>query len=111
MNYRVYLIGADDRIKASESFCVEDDKAAQEVALALHENCSSSFQGIELWRGPTMVMRRTETRAPRPLVNIRKLQDKRQEIVLRLEEMLERSFECVRQSKQLMLELEKVRLG
>jgi hypothetical protein len=99
----------DDHIKASESFSAKDDLEAEEVAMALHESCSTSFHGIELWRGPTRVMRRTDARAW-PIIDLRKLLDKRQESIAELEEMLERSFECVRQSQQLMLTLDKLRL-
>ena len=43
MNYRIYLVDADDHIKASESFSAKDDLEAEEVALAIHESCSTSF--------------------------------------------------------------------
>jgi hypothetical protein len=109
MEYRVYLIGSDDHIRAGESFSAADDLEAEEVAFALFEGCSTSFRGLELWKGQDVLLRRKSDGLPRPTLNLQELIDRRQESVVRLEEALSRSFECVRQSRQLMATLDQIR--
>jgi hypothetical protein len=108
VNYRVYLLQIDNHIQAAESFSARDDREAEEVALALYGNCSTSFHAIELWQGPQLIMRRTGD-ITRPTVNLLELIERRQESVVKLEEVLAGSFECIRQSRQLMAALDEIR--
>lgn len=108
MEYRLYLAGSDDHFRAAESFNAKDDAAAEEIALALYGNCSTSFHAIELWRGTDRIMRHAGNEAW-PTVDLRKLIDRRQESVAQLEETLERGFQCVRESRQLIEALDKIR--
>jgi hypothetical protein len=108
MDYRVYLAGSDGHFRAFSVFSAQSDREGQEIALALYGNCSTSFHAIELWRGAKLVMRRTRDQTW-PKIDLRELVAKRQESVAQLEETLERSFICVRESRQLMDALDKIR--
>jgi hypothetical protein len=108
MKYRVYLTDAKKHFRAEESFSAKNAFEAEEIALALYGNCSMTFHGIELWRGPNLLMRRTRDGA-RPIVDLQNLTGKRQECVVGLAEMLVRTFECVRESRQLMAALDQIR--
>jgi hypothetical protein len=108
VQYRIYLIGGGNRIRAAESFIANDDREATEVAIALYGSCSTTFESAELWRGTELVMRQISDGAL-ATGELRQLIDRRQESVARLEEMLERSFVCVRESRQLMAALDTIR--
>jgi hypothetical protein len=108
MQYRIYLRDADNSIRAAETFVAKDDPEAKEVATALYGSCSKSFDSAELWRGTEMVMRQFSG-VVLPTPNLKQLVDKRQESVAQLEEMLERSFACVRESRELMATLHTIR--
>lgn len=108
MQYRIYLIGAGNRIRVAESFSAANDLEAKEVATALYGSCWTSFYSVELWRGPEVVMRQKSEHV-RMTAELQALIDRRQESIAELEEAMERSFECVRQSRQLMAVLGKIR--
>jgi hypothetical protein len=110
MEYRVYLAAADNRFRAFSVFAAENDDEAEETALGVYANCSTSFRAIELWCGTKLVMRQTREQLW-PTLDLRELMDRRQESVVQLEETLERGFQCVRESTQLMAALDKVRTG
>lgn len=110
MQYRIYLIGGGNRIRAAESFIAQNDVEATEVATALYGSCASSFQSVELWRGNAVVMRQRSD-AVKATAELQALIDRRQESVAQLEEVMERSFECVRQSRQMMSALGRIREG
>jgi hypothetical protein len=110
MQYRLYLIGADNRIQAAESFIAGNETEAREVAAAVHGSCSTSFDSVELWQGSHLIMRQCSG-AVRVTTEVQKLIDKTQESVAQLEEMMERSFTCVRASQQLMATLRTIRKG
>ena len=108
MDYRVYLVGSNDRFRAAEYFSAKDDLEAEEIVQALYQSCSTSFHGVELWQGANLVIRRTNDQQW-PMIDLRKLLDKRQESIAELEEALERSFDCVRESRQLISTLDSIR--
>jgi hypothetical protein len=108
MQYRIYLIDADHHIRAAESFIAKDDLEAKEVATALYGSCSTDFQSMELWRAANLLMRESSS-GVLATVDLQQLIDKRQESVAQLAEMLERSFQCVRESRQLMATLDTIR--
>jgi hypothetical protein len=108
MQYRIYLMGSGGRIQAAESFMVKNDGEAKEVAKALYGSCGKRFDSAELWRGTEMVMRQVSD-GVEASVGLQELIDKRQESIAQLEEMLERSFACVRESRELMATLNKIR--
>jgi hypothetical protein len=110
MFYRMYLLGLANHIQAAETFLAKDDFEAQEIFTAVFGSCSTSFQGAELWRGAEMITRQVSEHV-RATVELQRLIDKRPEGIVQFEEMLERSFECVRQSRQLMDALDKIRAG
>jgi hypothetical protein len=101
MNYRIYLLNANNHVRAGESFSAENDWEAEEIALVTYENYSMSFHGVELWRGPIQIVHQTRDRACQR-ANLQELIDKRQERAAELEDLLERSFQCVRESRQLL---------
>jgi hypothetical protein len=108
MQYRIYLVGADKRIRAAESFIAGDEAEAKEIATAIYGSCSTSFDSVELWQGSHVVMRQF----PKDVwttSDIQKLIDKRQESVAQVEEVMERSFTCIRASQQLMATLRHIR--
>lgn len=108
MQYRIYLIGVGNRIRAAESFSTANDVEAKEIATGLYGSCWTSFLSVELWRGDALVMRQISEHV-RATEELKALIDKRQESIAQLEEALERSFECVRESRQMMAALGKLR--
>jgi hypothetical protein len=106
MQYRVYLLGADHRISAAESFVAADDGEASATAADLFNASFDVFRGYELWRGPNLIdaSRRPRANPPTP----EELKDASQERRLELELRLQASFACVRQSRQLMAAVTKL---
>lgn len=109
MQYRIYLRkGVDNRIMAAESFIAKDNQEAIEVAMALYRSCSTSFDSAELWCGAKLIMRQLSG-GVQATTDLQQLIDRRQESVAQLEEILERGFRCVRESRELMATLDKIR--
>lgn len=111
MDYRVYLLDQKFSIRAAENFAARDDSEAVEVASALHDACSDIFVSCELWRGSSLVAKLPRASADghngtdhsRSISSdIRLLLPVRQENVLALEDRLQRSFACVRESHRLL---------
>jgi hypothetical protein len=107
MNYRVYLLDDLAAIRAAESFSATEDGEAAHVAAVLFEACGDVFHGYELWRGSERIAPR-----PQPASASRGLEDvilSRQDIVLDLEDRLQRTFACVNQSRKLLERIDEIR--
>ena len=100
MDYRFYLLDESDRVRAGEHFAAPDDAIATQLAAWVHKTCSDVFDGYEVWRGTTRVAARNEIDFETPTV--RAVIEQRQASVCDLEERLQRTFACVRQSKRLL---------
>ena len=106
MDYRIYLMDQEFHIRAAEHFTAPSDAEAIETASALHQACSDTFAWCEVWRGSLLLTKLHADGAeygdgfdaPR----VRSLIPVRQENVIQLEERLQRSFACVRESRNLM---------
>jgi predicted transcriptional regulator len=110
MEYRLYLIDAKNRIRAAESFVADGELEAKEIATAIYESCYASFDCIELWQGARVVMRKFSSDII-TTGDLWTLIAKRQESVAQVEEAMERSFACIRESEQLMTTLGMIREG
>ena len=49
MDYRLYLLGEDKKIRAAESFCIDDDVEAVWVDNAVYSACRDQFYGYAMW--------------------------------------------------------------
>lgn len=108
MHYRVYLLGSDNRYQAAAPLCADDDRQAMEITMMLFDDCSTNFHGIELWEGPSLVIRRT-TKVAWPKIDLEHLPANRRESVAKLAETLARGFQCVRESPEFMSALDRIR--
>jgi|SRR5579875_618880 len=111
MDYRVYLLDQKLSIRAAENFVAHDNLEAVEIATALHEACSDVFACCELWCGSSLIAKLPPAvhqkhdgadLAASVTSEIRLLLPVRQQNVLALEDRLQRSFACVRESHRLL---------
>lgn len=119
MNYRAYLLDEDLRIGASESFAATCDDEALKIASVLHDACSDVFPVGEVWRQDTMIAK-LPSRALQPADGFdaggfrldvhRRIIERRQWDILALEDQLQRSSACVRESRRLMEATDDLRL-
>ena len=107
MHYRFYLVDEEDRFRAAESFAVGSDSAAIQVASAVYSACSDVFDGYELWRGTERIAKRRHTNG---VPSSHEVAELRQTNVLDLEERLQATFACVRNSKKLLEATEHLRM-
>jgi ribosome-binding protein aMBF1 (putative translation factor) len=103
MLYRLYLLKRG-RIRASEIFYAQNDNEAKEIASRVCNACDDSFKQYELWSGTEQItsVRRVAQTVPQ---RERKSQDialAHQEIVLDLEDRLQKSFTSLAASRKLL---------
>jgi len=55
MYFRVYLLDAEDHIRAAHQFSEESDAEAVDLGRLLYSSCDDIFKGYEIWRGPAMI--------------------------------------------------------
>lgn len=99
MEYRVYLLGQDLRIRAAETFTSASEIQALEIATILHDACSDAFAASEVWQGDRLIIRMGADDIPQIEVPISAMQ---QGSFLELAERFQQSFACVRESRRLM---------
>jgi hypothetical protein len=104
MLYRLYLLDQSGRVRAAESFSAKGDNEAKEIASRVCNACDDSFKRCELWCGSDQIISlrcgaQTGQRRERIAGDITPAS---QEIVLDLEEHLQRSFTCVMASRKLL---------
>jgi hypothetical protein len=99
--YRIYLMGDAAPLKL-RVYTAKDEAEAVEIATSVHATCSDVFSGYELWRGPQRIVP-TQTNGA-----IRRENDpdiaallKHQDLVLHLEDRLQKAFSCVSRSRKL----------
>jgi hypothetical protein len=107
MRYRLYLRGNTSDVRACEAFSAEDDVRANGIALSLFSACCNDFDGYEVWNGATMISR---GRGPRQPGHSWDVTQASQREVLDLEDRMQRSFSCVRESRQLLNATAKLRI-
>ena len=98
MDYRVYLLDADKRVVATETFAADDDVEAGEIALALHSAWSDTYEICEVWRGGTCLVISSHDSLQRWETNLHKIRQDRQQRVIELEGALQRSYASLRES-------------
>ena len=120
MNYWLYLLSRTDDLRAADSFNAEDENEAREIAAATYDACSDVFEGYELWQCGKLVAKkklgRVARRAPSPgplwlsmgteLIEVKR---RRQENALELEERLQETFTCIRESRKLLVATARLR--
>jgi hypothetical protein len=101
LQYRIYLLNLEGRIAAAESFYSTGDDEAAAMAFDIYSLSSDVIVGYELWRG---AMRLVEAKdRPRPVPpDFDGMIISRQARTLELEERLQSTFACIRESRQLM---------
>jgi hypothetical protein len=102
MQYRFYLVDVNDRIRAGESFSASDDREAREVAALVHDNCSDAFAGYELWRGTARIAHFRQEQPGTGEINLTDVVRRRQANILELEDRLQTTFSCMRESRKLL---------
>lgn len=105
MNYRLYLLDSAPSIRAAESYVAANDAEAAEIAAAICNAAGDVFQKCELWRGAEQLA--TLWPDGRNAIDQRRRSldislAARQERILEVEDRLQRSFACVRSSRQLL---------
>lgn len=101
MRYRVYLLNQWNKIAAAESFAAADDDEALAMGRDLYVMSSDVFCGYEVWRGKTRLVAGSPSPPANP-VSIDLWPAVRQMRMLDLEERLQQSFVCIRESRTLM---------
>jgi hypothetical protein len=102
-SYRIYLLDTRGHIDAAASFSVSKDDDAAHVADSVYEASDDVFSGYELWTGGQVISSAQGTRAAR--ANGPDLHDAiraHQDIVVDLEERLQKGFACVKRSRKLL---------
>jgi hypothetical protein len=101
LEYRVYLFNLEGRIAAAQSFYSTSDDEAAEMAFDLYSLSSDVVVGYELWCG-TLRLIEANNRPQPMLPNLDDMMISRQARMLELEERLQSTFACIRESRQLM---------
>jgi hypothetical protein len=104
MLYRFYLVDKRGRIRVTEIFYAQNDNEAKDIASRVYNACDDSFRQYELWSGTEQI---TSVRCGAQTAQQmeRRSQDitlAHQEIVLDLEERLQRSFARMAASRKML---------
>jgi hypothetical protein len=104
MLYRLYLLDERGQIRAAENFSAESDDGAMEIAARVHNACDDAFPQYELWCGSDQILRvRGSAHTGQRRVRIAQdITSTAEEIVLDLEDQLQRSFTIMADSKKLL---------
>ena len=100
MQYRLYLLNDAREIRAAESFIADDNAYAHAISVTVFSSCSDNFCGYELWCGAEKVA--DDRMRSKANINWWSVMQVRQRDVLDLIDRLQRGFECVRKSQQLL---------
>lgn len=111
MQYNFYLLGVDNRIRATDTFSASNDEDAAQIAGDAYLLAQDEFGGFELWRYGTLLSGSRGPRHVRVPSPAAWWSDVRQQRALELEERLESSFECIRSSRELMKRIDELRAG
>jgi hypothetical protein len=87
---------------APESFCASDETEAKEVAGTVYEACSDVFYGYELWCGPERVAKCGRKLTSDEPLRLSEVVWHRQGNILDLEDRLQNTFSCIRESRKLL---------
>jgi len=120
MNYWLYLLNCTDDLRAADSFMSEDENEAREIAAATYDACSDVFDGYELWHCGKLIVKKKGRRVPkRPPLPVPlwssmgtepiEVERRRQENALELEERLQETFTCIRESRKLLVATARLR--
>jgi len=106
MNYRLYFYDFSDKIVAAESFAASDDVEALEIGVMLSRATHDVFGRHEVWCG----VRHLAGKATRSddISMLVEMPEARQARALDLEERLLSSFACIRRSRALLAEVDRL---
>jgi len=106
-DYRVYLYDSDNKIRAAEGFVAADDLEALEIGAVLYRATQDVFYRHEVWCGArhlTGAMAARGLRTP----TLDEMAKARQLRAVDVEERLASSFACVRRSRVLLQEVDRL---
>ena len=102
MEYRFFLLDKADHFRVAVPFIAQDDREAREIALFVGNAVADKFDGYELWRGSVCVTKHRPLHLSERPLSAAEIAQERQMQILDLEDSLQRSFECVRDSRRLL---------
>jgi len=107
--YRIYFLDAQNGIMAAEFFSASGDRAAAQVAALVHDASSDVSTGYELWREADRIA--SGRHAPQAAAGPKHedVIQAHQDIIVDLEERVQRAFACVARSRKLVETAAKVR--
>jgi hypothetical protein len=108
MEYRVYLLDDSRHIHAAEWFSATEDDDAVLIAQSVHNACCDLFATFEVWRG-TEIVAEGDGKREEPALDLRQIVQAHQENVLKLEDRLQRSFDCIDKSRKMLATTEALR--
>jgi hypothetical protein len=111
MHFRVYLMDAENHIRAGHPLLVGSDAEAIDMAKLLYCSCDDVFEKCEVWQGPERIYQTRNLNGSEE--TLAEVSERRQRLVASMEETLAASFSCVRTSRKLLKEMDalKKRLG
>jgi hypothetical protein len=111
MYFRVYLMNAENHIRAAHPLSVESEAEAIDMSRLLYSSCDDIFKACEVWRGPERLYHTQNLDGPGE--TLAEVSERRQRLVAEMEETLAESFSCVRTSRKLLKQMDtlKERLG
>jgi len=98
MDYRLYL-WRNEHIQAGQNFPAANDAVALEIGSIIYEACSDVVDGWEVWRGRDRVPPKLATNVGESLAEVVEF---RQKHLAELEEIMQSSFACLRESRRLL---------
>ena len=105
MDFRMYFLDAKGHIQAARSFSETSYAEAIDFAELLYSLCDDVFMGYEVWRGSAIIYEGKNSPG-QPKETLAEVCERRQRLVVEMEEALMDSFSCVRSSKKLLQELD-----
>jgi PII-like signaling protein len=106
MHYRLYLYDSEDHVSAAETYSATNDREALEIGHAVFEAASDHFKRHEVWCGATLLKGVLGFRRTLALTEV---MNRHEENVLELEERLQRTFNSVKRSRNLLETIDRLR--
>jgi hypothetical protein len=97
--YRLYFVDKADHFRAAQVFEAASDIEAVQIAELVHDACSDVAPRFELWCGAAPV---ATSRGRRPAPDLATVIRERQQQVLDLEDIVQRSYSSLAHSRKLM---------
>ena len=104
MHFRVYLLDAENHIRAAHPLLVASDAEAINLAKLLYSSCDDVFKKCEVWRGPERIYHSQDLDGSEE--TLAEVSERRQQLVAVMEETLSAHFSSVRSSRKLLNEMD-----